>query len=250
MKRIFSISGSLLIVSCLASAQVTPETLFKQLPEIPENICSATSGEMMKFGEKIRSVRATIDQLQADEKEKEAKADAGATVNLSSMQNEATSERLQKLNNEYEQIKSRIDSECSKILEAGILEQETALAPFTDKLNDLREKYNEAGGNGKNTAAIREKLKSVISGRCQTMSSVSTKYTRLQYDFTMKIWPDYVRMNAIQNEIKQIFYSGYTYKVRYGVLLDAVRVYAEKLEKVYEWHPANAMIEELGTDER
>ncbi len=238
MKRILTFL--FIIPLYFANAQKTTKQLFDALPAIPVNICAEKLENMEKFELDIREIEITINALKSEEKKAVKAEESRCEFNLSCLTDEALVAKLTALGDELENYRIQLNDDSHQIIQEKTEVEAPLNLDYSDKMYELSQEYWEIKNSGGNVQTTKNKMISMLKIRCDTLSKLRLRQIRMTNEFFTKYWDTYVRMNAIQDEIAHISYSGYSCSIKDGgYLLDAVKSYIEVLRNAYEFHPIN-----------
>ena len=230
-----------------ANAQANAKSLLGELPPIPENVCTESSDSMENFEKAIRAVEIKIEALQLQEKNMKEEAEERIGFNQSIFQNPTAEAKLTSLGSEIEQHQLKVNNAYGKFIESKIAEVEKIGLSFYQRSSNLSQEYWEVKRNDGNTKPIQDKIRAFLQFRCDTLSPIQLKNIKTAHGLLLTFWETYERMNSIQDESGQICFTGYPCSTQNGgFLLDGIKLYMEELRKAYDWHPSNAIMDELG----
>lgn len=214
----------------------TPQYFLNQLPAIPDNFCGASDDNIVRWNDRVTTLKDKMMELH--EAEKYAKEEFQATLKPNSAlyepSNEAMCERFQIIMDEVQSVSDKSTMLQEDFMNKNVEKREEILVKYRQMREPLYEQRNEIIRQGKNTSAIDMKMYNLNMEECKEMAAVRREFL-LKYRESLDKLVEYgIRINTLQDESNGLIFESYTYKTKYGYWLEYIMPYVDELMKIYD----------------
>jgi len=226
----------LLLPPCSILAQNTPDEYFARLPQLPDNLCIQTPEAIADWVDGLTPLRNRMQELLAEEKNarEEAVAKGQPNMALFSQDNDSAAERLRVTMEKSEKLQTDLTAGIEKIASDYIEGKGKVICKYHESLNDLHAELSEAQTSGKNTAALREKIRAVESEECHELAVVRRDFLSSYRKFLEEKMPSMIRVNELTDELNRMIYDSFGFKTRYGFWMESLLAFIDELALVYD----------------
>lgn len=227
---------TLLLPLCGMLAQNTPDEYLARLPQLPDDLCIQTNEAMVDWADGLNPLRDRMQELLAEEKitREEAVAKGEPNMALFDPDNESDVERFRTTMARSEELQMNLTAAIEKISAEYIEGKSRVTIKYHEPVQDLHAELSEAQASGKNTTALREKIRAIETEECRELAVVRRDFLTTYREFLQENMPSMIRINELTDELNRMTYASYSFKTRYGLWMENLLAFIEELALVYD----------------
>ena len=232
---------ALLLPLCDMLAQNTPDEFLAMIPQLPDNLYIQKHEAIAEWADALTPLSDRMQELLAEEKSagEEAVAKGQPNMALFNPDNESAVERYRTTMAGSEELQMNLTAAIEKISAEYIEGKSRVTIKYHEPIHDLHVELSEAQASGKNTTALRERIRVIETEECRELAVVRRDFLTAYREFLQENMPSMIRINELTDELNRMTYESYEFKTRYGFWMSSLHAFIDELAHLYDDVPGS-----------